>query len=1042
MTRNVFARTVSCAALAIILIPAVTYAQATLAGIVRDASGAVLPGVTVEASSPALIERTRSAVTDGGGQYQIVDLRPGAYALRFTLQGFTTVERTGVDVTGSGVISINVEMRVGALQETIVVTGESPIVDVQTSTRRQQVLSNDTIQALPASRGYGNYIAAVPGIQVTGLGSSAQPSQSFFTSRGGRSGEGTVQIDGMNVGSSVGGGGVSGYRYDMNTAAEVQVTIAGGLAEVDRGGPAFNMIPRTGGNQFSGTYFVNWAGDWSQGSNIDDELAALGFTDTTALIKSWDTNIAIGGPILRDRLWFYANVRSDGTFQDSPRLFANANAGNAAVWTYEPDPNVKVRNAQSNLITGVRTTWQATERNKLGFYIDYTQKCSGSSYTRDTGQCREPGEGWTAAGPSIGPGATTNSPESGTIWDDRQKIIQGSYSSPLSTRVLVEAGYSSFYSRWGDVRAGGVLTDFIPVTEQSTLGGVPTSNFTYRGWPATGSVDQQNANWRTSASYVTGTHNLKVGYQGAHLVSKNTTLIGQQVAYRVQTQLVNGVLQRAVPNQLTQRIGPSATSSRVRSDAIFVQDQWTRGRLTLQGGVRYEHASSYFPDGENGVLAANRFSNAFTFPKTDGVRGYHDITPRMGGAYDVFGNGKTALRVNFSKYLQSAYAGEAYTISNPGTTFVTNTTRTWTDANRDYVADCDLMNPSTNGECGPLANLNWGSAVQTTRVNPDVLEGWGVRNWDWQFGVGIQQEIAPRISVDVSYSRRWWGNFFVTDNAALDASDYTEVTLTAPSDSRLPGGGGYPVTFLTRNANQALGVTDNYYTTTKDFGDETHYWHGVDVAFNARLRSGLLVQGGTSTGRGVNDTCDVLIGQYGRPMTPSTPTAAAEGVIDGQPSCAFAEPWLTTFRGLATYTIPKLDVLVSAVARSQPNAQPGNGVATNGDSRAANYRLNSAAFLAATGRALRPGVTQETVNLLAPGAEYGERVHTFDLRFAKILKFGRTRANIGVDLYNIVNSNTPTTYEAVYDPGNPTAWFQPTVVVQPRFVRFNLQFDF
>jgi hypothetical protein len=1039
MMFNAFLRRCVWIAAVAVLAPSLAYAQATLSGIVRDTSGAVLPGVTVEASSPALIERTRSTVTDASGQYSIVDLRPGAYLVKFSLQGFATIERPGVQVTGGGVITINADMRVGALQESIVVTGETPVVDVQTSTRRQQVLESDVVQALPASRGYGNYVAAVPGIQVTGLGSSAQPSQSFFSSRGGRSGEGTIQIDGMNVGSSVGGGGVSGYRYDMNTAAEVQVTIAGGLAEVDRGGPAFNMIPRTGGNTFSGTYFANWAGDWSQGSNIDDRLRGLGFTANPALVKSWDTNFALGGPILRDRLWFYSNVRSDGIHQDVPRMFANANAGNPNVWTYAADESVKVRNAQSNLITGVRLTWQASERQKVGYYIDYTQKCSASSYLKGAGQCREPGDDWTAAGPPIGPGGGTNSPEAGTIWDDRQKIMQVSYSSPMSSRLLIDGGYSAFYSAWGDVRAGGALTDFIAVTEQSTLGGVPTSNFVYRGWPASGSVDQQHATWRGSVSYVTGAHNFKVGYQGAHLVSKNLTYVGQQISYRVQTQLVNGVLQRAVPNQLTQRIGPSATSSRVRYDAIYAQDQWTRGRLTLQGGLRYEYATSWSPEGENGILEDNRFSRAFTFPRTEGVRGYHDITPRMGAAYDVFGTGRTALKVNFSKYLQSAYAGEAYTISNPGVTFQTTTTRVWTDANRDYVADCDFMNPNANGECQGWANLNWGNPVQTTTVNPDVLEGWGVRNWDWQFGVGIQQEIAPRISVDVGYNRRWWGNFFVTHNRALDASDYEEVTLIAPSDPRLPGGGGYPVTFLTRNANKALGVTDNYYTTTKDFGDETHYWHGVDVSFNARLQNGLLLQGGTSTGRGVNDTCEVLIGRFGRPMTPA---AVAEGINDGQPACGSAEPWLTTFRGLGSYTVPKIDVLISAIFRLQPNAQPGGDVATNGASRSANYRLNSAQFLAATGRALRPGVTQETVNLLAPGDLYGDRVNTVDMRFAKILRFGRTRTNVGVDLYNLFNSNTATTYEAIYDPANADAWFQPTAVVQPRFVRFNVQVDF
>ena len=241
-------------------LPALVHAQTTLAGVVKDTSGAVLPGVTVSASSPALIERTRTTVTDGSGQYQIVDLRPGAYSVTFMLTGFATVQRDGVEVTGGGVISINAELKVSAIEETVTVSGQTSVVDVQTSTRRQQVLTNDTVQALPSSRGYGNYVAAIPGINAAGtnvLGAAPGITSSTFSARGGRSGEGTVQLDGMNVGSSVGGGGTSSYNYDMNNAAEVQVTIAGGLADVDRGGPAFNMIPKTGGNTFSGTYFAN-----------------------------------------------------------------------------------------------------------------------------------------------------------------------------------------------------------------------------------------------------------------------------------------------------------------------------------------------------------------------------------------------------------------------------------------------------------------------------------------------------------------------------------------------------------------------------------------------------------------------------------------------------------------------------------------------------------------------------------------------------------------------------------------------------------------
>ena len=176
----------------------------------------------------------------------------------------------------------------------------------------------------------------------------------------------------------------------------------------------------------------------------------------------------------------------------------------------------------------------------------------------------------------------------------------------------------------------------------------------------------------------------------------------------------------------------------------------------------------------------------------------------MGGAYDLFGNGKTAIKVSMSKYLQAPYNGDVYTINNPAVTLVQTISRGWTRlpwrSTTNFVADCDFMNPLANGECQAWTNLNWGQQGQTTQVNPDVQEGWGMRNWDWQFSAGVQHEILPRVSVDVSYSRRWWGNFFVTHNRALGRADYDEVTLTAPLDSRLPDGGGYPVSFLVRNS--------------------------------------------------------------------------------------------------------------------------------------------------------------------------------------------------------------------------------------------------
>ena len=309
-----------------------------------------------------------------------------------------------------------------------------------------------------------------------------------------------------------------------------------------------------------------------------------------------------------------------------------------------------------------------------------------------------------------------------------------------------------------------------------------------------------------------------------------------------------------------------------------------------------------------------------------------------------------------------------------------------------------------------------------------------MRNRDWQFGVGIDHELVPRMSIAVSYNRRWWRNFFTPHTAALTAADWDQVTLTAPRHALLPDGGGYPVTFLVRNARQAVGVSDPYYTTDADFGDETHYWHGVDLTFTARLRNAVFFHAGTSTGRGVNDTCEIETARFGRPMV----------IIAGQPTCNFTEPWLTQVRGLGSYTVPKVDVLIAAIFRSQPNALPtATTVATNGGSRIATYRMTPAQFLAATGVPLRDGLSQQAVNLLAPAAVYGDRITVMDLRLAKVLRLGGSRLNMGLDLHNLLNANAATAYETVFDVATAGArWLQPTTVLNARATRFIVQFDF
>jgi len=213
------------AAAAIALLPAAVFAQGTIAGVVKDASGGVLPGVTVEAASPALTEKVRTVVTDSTGQYRIVSLPPGTYSVTFSLTGFSNVKRDSVVITGTLTATIDADLRVGALEETVTVSGESPIVDVQ-SARRQQVIDGEVLNLIPTSRSYNNVLQLVPGV-VAGDGQvQLRPTMLLFTAHGGNAEDGRLTVDGINTGASRGGAGVSGYIPDMQNTAEVASQIA------------------------------------------------------------------------------------------------------------------------------------------------------------------------------------------------------------------------------------------------------------------------------------------------------------------------------------------------------------------------------------------------------------------------------------------------------------------------------------------------------------------------------------------------------------------------------------------------------------------------------------------------------------------------------------------------------------------------------------------------------------------------------------------------------------------------------------------------
>jgi hypothetical protein len=1009
-----------------LLLPSMAYAQAAITGVVRDDSGAVLPGVTVEAASPALIEKVRSVVTDATGQFRIVDLRPGVYTVVFELPGFSAVRREGIELSGNFVATVNADLKVGTVEETITVTGESPIVDVQ-SARTQQIIDREVISAIPSSRNINGIQALIPGVtQNTDSGGlNGQMTGSATALHGGRAADSRIYADGNNMGWAGANGG-GGNMPQVATSQEVVVTTSGGLGEAETNGLVFNVIPREGANIFSGQVNYSGANGSMQGSNYTQDLRDQGLRTPFELISVYDVSAMEGGRIVEDRLWFYATYRQTGSKRTVPGMWVNRNAGKPDVWTVDFDRSQQAFNNNLERQATFRLTWQATPRNK--FNMHWSEQYNDGNY----------GKGGGAS--SI---TATTTPEA----TPRQLYIpsrqpHASWSSPISGRLLAEAGWGMYQARYrfGPRNDGTHNPEMIQLLEQA--GEIPNLVSRMPGAPVQGgfahSLIGALASLRASLTYVTGAHNMKFGYQGGFGNPSQT--------YNNTTQVTRVRTRDGVPNQLTQTIIVGGHVKYVRNLIpmnLYAQDQWTLERLTVQGGVRYDSLKSSYPDSRIGGPGYPYAPQEIFYPARS-TPGYdwRDISPRVGVAYDMFGTGKTALRFNIGKYMDAITATNNDLDMNPLVSTVVSTTRGWTDADRDFVPDCNLNDPAANGECARMDNQNLGKPVLSRTFDPNFVGGWGTRPHNWGLGLTLQQEIAPRTSLTVGFHRNWWNNWYVVDNRATSLEDYTPFSILAPRDPRLPDGGGYPISGLYNLVPTKVGLVDELAQSARNFGEQTENWQGFDVSVSARLREGLTLQGGTSTGRRLADGCEVRsrlpelgMGPTGRAnssVTANVQTTTARGALSvTNPWCRIAEPYRTDFRGLATYTIPRVDVHVAATWISVP-----------GDSLEANFVADNAWIAAGPQPLGRPltGATNVTVNLLEPFTVFADRRNNLDLRVAKILRYAGMRTQIGVDIYNLMNTDVVTERNEGFVPGG--SWLIPTAIQPARYARISAQFDF
>lgn len=973
--------------------------SSAISGVVRDSSGGVLPGVTVEATSPSLIEKVRTAVTDGQGRYVIGDLVPGIYIVTFTMEGFSSVRQDSFTLTSGFTAQVNADLQVGALEETLTVTAAVPLVDIS-SGKRQTVVTADVLSTLPVStKNLQALIEITPG--WSGLsdvgGQYLQEPGAFHGKRGSK-----VSFDGMVVENSDGN---SSYQINAASVAEMAAQTSGLSAEVNADGPVMNMIPKEGGNSFTTIVTGMFSNYHLEADNLSDELESRGFSNVNRTYRLYDESVSLGGPILRDKVWFFLAPRTWGVSKQLAGLYWNKTQDTfltppdatrkVVLWTPWVDRPLDAQSGREEWYNSLfgRTTWQASQRNKFSFLLDYQRACN--CFGRSGG---------TASQEAVG----------ASYKFQPSRLIQARWTSPQTSKLLIQAGMALNVSQWNAFWDPDVKGDIISVRDLG-LGLRYGAQSTYRGNPNYTNRYSQDF----SATYVTGAHSFKVGMQNDVLATNAQYIVNGNVNY---------TFRNGVPISLTQFSTPYLRHDRGNDFGLYFQDRWRTGRLTLGYGVRFDWYYGWVPKQQTpgdtsawpGAPDHNEWLGERSFDAVKGIPSWKDINPRIDAAYDLFGNGRTAVKFAIGRYVAKTNV-DVPTANNPITTSVISANRTWIDGNHNYVPDCDLGNFASNGECGAIDNQFFGqNNPNAQQWSDEVLQGWGVRDSNWDISTEVQHQLTDSISTSVGYFFNTGGYYRnsttttknrVTDNTLVTPDDYDPFCITAPRDPRLPDGGGYQVCGLYDINPAKYGQNLSVVSPTKNFGNPTYRNHFIDFSIDARLPHGARIGGGVDTGRTLIDTCFVV----------DSPQALV--------NCHVVNPFkgLTQIKMNGSFPMPG-DVVIAGALQSLP-----------GVPYEANYNATNEEVAPSLGRNLAGGARTVLVPLVAPNTFFEGRINRLDLRVSKIFRLGtKRRLQLNLDAYNALNSSAITAINSTFD----ARWLQPNTVIDPRLFQFSGEFTF
>ena len=936
--------------------------RASIVGVVQDGTGAVMPGVIVEASSPALIEQVRSATTDGAGRYAIIDLRPGTYTVTFTLPGFRSVKREGIVLEGAFSAQVNGSLAVGAVEETVTVTGASPIVDTQ-STQNQAVLNRQVLDVLPAARTMQGGAALVPGVSFY-----SQGFVSTMSIHGSATADQHIYFDGMNIGQNLTGTGSQSNGVTVNELAQTELVYDAGSqsAENALGGVRMDSIPKEGGNTYSGVWRTLGSRGSLQNDNITDALRPF-ISVNTQLDYSYDTNVVFGGPIKKNTLWFLLAQRVSRT--NNLIAFPVGALPAFPNGTQVPSGGFIVPHET------VRLTWQASQRNKISWAF---YKSQAGTQRFDVG-----------CGATSGNVAACFAPEASyALPQPLQYASQVKWTSPLSSRVLLEVGQSL---------------------------AVQTFNFSYQ--PENGPLDIQHRSattglrtvasntapyhyfsriWNTIAnvSFVTGSHNIKAGINNQIGMQTSQIEAHGDTSVLIYSTSATGVVTSNTASLLST---PYTRQENLNANlGLFAQDKWTLKRTTLTYGARYDYFNASTPE-QHGVAgrfmsAAAQAARAIIAPVAC-LPCWNDWTVRGGLSHDLFGHGKTALKMSIGKFLGQQALGLA-TATNPFAGQVD--TRAWTDVDRNGTIFDSAGNVQFN-ELGVTSNNNFGiPGLGTTQFDPALP-----RPTNWEESVSVQHALFPRVSVTAGYYHRSFQHIQYTRNTLIDpAADYQAFTIVAPTNANLPGGGGQPITVYNLNAAKR-GIVNSVLT----FSDNnSRVYNGVEVSVNARLGKGGFIFGGLTTERTTTNTCTDL--------SNSNPNNLR--------FCDQRPPFQPLVKASAGYTIP-WDIQLSGTFQRRPGISIGS-----------TYTFNSAQ----AGFAITGGGTL-SVTVVDPTQQYYDYVTTMDGRVAKAIRFGHKRLQVFMELFNVPNSAIVLTVNETVGP----LYFNPQAITGGRRAQFGAQID-